>query len=164
MAEVFQFKIIKPKKLNQDAIRLEILNALRKEGREIKTEYEKTTATWKRKPEFEILVGLTRPPGSASVLVGTDNEIYNYLDQGTRIRWALMSQDWRSKTTPRRIGSGPGAGRVIIAGRRAMQRRGIGPRPGIKAREFSETIRKRRKKKFTQGMIGAMRRGANKAF
>lgn len=162
MPEVFQLKVIKPKKLKVDAIRLELLNALRAEGRDIKKEYEKTTKTWKRKPNFETLIGLTGK--DASVLVGTDSSVYKFVDEGTRIRWALMSADWKSKTKPKKIGSTRGSGRVIIAGRRAMQRRNIKPRPGIKAREFSETIRKQRRKKFTRRMVKAMQQGAKKAF
>lgn len=162
MPEVFELKVIRAKKLKVDAIRLELLNALRAEGRDVKKEYEKTTKTWKRKPKFETLIGLTG--NDASVLTGTDSSIYKYIDEGTRIRWALMSSDWKSKTTPKKIGSTRGRGRVLIAGKRAMQRRNIRPRPGIKAREFSETIRKQRKNKFTRRMVKAMQDGAKKAF
>lgn len=168
---VFVVKGIKPQKLNIDAIRQEILNELRKEGTDHKRELRKTVATWKgEKPKFESLIGLGRGAGgSASVLTGpTGSEKavwkWRWLDEGTRIRWALMSRDWKSKTRRRVFGSGRGRGRVVIAGRRAMQRRNIPPRPGIKAREWSVTLMKRRRRPFTRRMIGAMQRAGNKAY
>ena len=167
MSDVFQFKAIKPKKLQVDKIRLEILNALRAEGRDVTKEYEKTTATWKGKPKFETLIGLNRPPGGASVFVGTDNKIYGYVDKGVpariirprRAKALRFMAGSRAKTSPRHIGSGPGgaSGPVVFA---SIIRRW----PGIKAREFSETIRQRRRQKFTRRMVKAMQAGAKKAY
>ncbi len=167
MAEVFSVKQIKPKKLNVDAFRLATLNALRAEGRDVKKEYEKTTKTWKKKPEFEVLIGLTRGPGGgASVLVGTDNEIYGYVDEGTRphiIRPVRASRlrfksGYKAKTQPRKIGSQAGGafGDTVYA----MQVR----HPGNKPREFSPTIQKRRRKPFTRRMVKAMQKAGNNAF
>jgi len=168
MTTVVAMKAIKPKRLKVDAIRLEILNELRKEGTVHKQELRKTVKTWRgEKPKFESLIGLT---GQDTTVVtgptGSEKAVnkWVWLDQGTRIRWALMSRDWRSKTTPRKFSSGRGSGRVVIAGRRAMQSRGIRPRPGIKAREWSTLLTKRRKRPFTRRMIKAMKRAANKAF
>lgn len=165
MAEVFQVKLIKPKKLKVDAFRLELLNALRAEGRDVKKEYAKTTATWRRKPEFEILIGLTGK--DASVLVGTDDEIYNYVDQGTRGHYVPKSgtatmafkPGYKAKTTPRKIGSKSGGAfgeRIVRTGRWFVR--------GIDAREFSPTIQKRRRKPFTRRMVKAMQRAGSKAF
>ena len=62
-------KTIKPKKLAIDQVRLNILNALREEGRIIAKEFEKTTRTWKgTKPKFEVLIGLDSK--DAIVVVG----------------------------------------------------------------------------------------------
>lgn len=170
MSTVFLVKGIKPSRLSIDAYRLEILNQLRAEGRTQKKELDKTTKTWRgEKPKFETLVGLERPPGSASVLTGpsgSDKAVnkWVWLNEGTRIRWALMSKDWKSKTRPRWFGSGRGGGRVVIAGKRAMMRRGIRPRPGIKARGWTPDLQKRRRRPFTRGMVGAMQRASRKAF
>ena len=168
MAEVFSVKQIKPKKLNVDAFRTEVLNALRAEGRDVKKEYEKTTKTWKRKPEFEVLIGLTRGSGgSASVLVGTDNEIYGYVDEGTKGHYVPKSgaatmafqPGYKAKTAPRKIGSSAGGafGDKIV-------RRGRWWVKGIVAREFSPTIQKRRRKPFTRRMVKAMQKAGSKAF
>ena len=161
-------KAIKPKRLKVDAIRLEILNALRKEGTEHKKILRKTVETWHgEKPKFETLIGLSGSDATAITgPVGSDKAVnkWHWLNGGTKIRWALMSRDWRSKTTPHKYQSGRGSGRVLIAGRRAMQARGIRPRPGIKARGWSEDLTKQRKRPFTRAMIKAMQRGAAKAF
>ena len=168
MAEVFSVKQIKPKKLNVDAFRLETLNALRAEGRDVKKEYQKTTKTWKKKPEFEVLIGLTRGPGgSASVLVGTDDKVYRYVDEGTKGHYvpktvaATMAfrPGYKAKTKPRKIGSGAGGafGDKIV-------RRGRWWVKGIVAREFSPTIQKRRRKPFTRRMVKAMQAAGKKAF
>jgi hypothetical protein len=170
VSTIFLVKSIKPSKLRIDAYRLEILNELRGEGRDQKKELDKTTRTWKgEKPKFETLVGLERPPGSASVLTGpsgSDKAVnkWVWLNEGTRIRWALMSKDWQSKTRVRWFGSGRGSGRVVIAGKRAMMRRGIRPRPGIEARGWSEDLQKRRRRPFTRRMVKAMQRASRKAF
>ena len=165
MTEVFSVKAIKPKKLKVKEYRLEILNALRKEGTAIKKEYKKTTKTWRRQPEFEVLIGLTGK--DASVLVGKSSRIYGYVDKGTRDHYVPRSgvatmafrPGYRAKTTPGKIGSGSGgaSGTRIVRRGRWMVR-------GIKARGFSPAIQKRRRKPFTRGMIRAMQRAAEKSF
>ena len=168
MTTVVAMKAIKPKRLQVDAIRLEILNALRREGTEHKKILRKTVETWQgEKPKFETLIGLSGQDATAITgPVGSDKAVnkWHWLNGGTKIRWALMSRDWRSKTTPHKYQSRRGAGRVVIAGRRAMQSRGIAPRPGIKARGWSEDLTKQRKRPFMRAMIKAMQRGAAKAF
>jgi len=165
MPDVFQFKAIKPKKLKIDKIRMEILNALRAEGRDVTKEYEKTTASWRVKPKFETMIGLTRAEG-ASVFVGTDDEIYGYVDQGTRphvirprrARFLRFRTGYKAKTSPRKIGSGPGGASGPVRFAKIVHH------PGTQPREFSPTIRKRRRRKFTRRMVKAMQAGAKKAY
>ena len=166
MSDVFQFKGIKPKKLKVDQFRLKILNALRAEGRDVTKEYEKTTASWRKKPKFETMVGLGRPPGGASVFVGTDDEIYGYVDKGTRphvirprrARFLRFQTGYKAKTRPRHIGSGPGGASGPVRFAKVVHH------PGTQPREFSETIRQRRRQKFTRRMVKAMQAGAKKAY
>ena len=49
----FLIKPIKPGKIKAKWIRLELLNALRREGTQDKKLLRKTVATWRRKPRFE---------------------------------------------------------------------------------------------------------------
>lgn len=109
-----------------------------------------TTATWKTPVSF--YSELTKRGDDAVLFVGTDDDRYRWVNNGTRIRWALTSRDWKSKTTPRKLTPGPGAGRIVIYGRRAMTAAGIQPRPGIKAREFTHVIAENRAKSFSDDM------------
>jgi len=154
----FTIKYIGPKKnFDVDAIRLEMLNELRRQGRIFKNDFKATTRTWEHQPEFkeEIHLGANQ----ASVTVTTNSDIYKFVDKGTRIRWALMSGNWKSKTRTGVIGSVRGRGRMVICGRRAMMKRRIKARPGIKARKFSSTIKTMRTPGFTRGMQNAIKRG-----
>ena len=168
MAKIsFTFKAIKSQKLKEDVFRLAILNELRKEGTTQKKELNKTTSTWKgAKPTFETLVGLSRGlGGGASVATGPSGNTegvnkWHWLNGGTRIRWALMSPNWKSKTKPGKFKSGGGRGRVVVTGRRRMSR----PQPGIKARNWADKLQKQRRKPFTLLMIRAMNRSAKNAF
>lgn len=120
--------------------------------------YAKTYRTWSNKPSFKI-TDTSNAPKKVEVRTGTNQDQMLWLDEGTRIRWAVMSPDWVSKTKPRTLGSQSGSGRVIIAGRRAMTARGIAPRPGIKARQFTKEIVVRRSRPYSKAMTRALRRG-----
>lgn len=100
-------------------------------AREVLGLYQQTTRTWNHQPTFEV-----QRESTARWRVSTDDEIYGYLDRGTRVRRALMSRDWRSKTKPNVIASYSGRGRVLFISRRLSL-------PGIKARNFSKRIRER---------------------
>ncbi len=168
MTVVVAMKAIKPQRLKQDAIRLEILNALRAEGKQQKKLLKQTTASWSgEKPTFESLIGLTG--SDATVVTGPTGNTkgvnkWTWLDQGTKIRWALMSSNWRSKTKGGTLKSGGGSGQVVIAGKRAMQARNIRPRPGIAARGWSSMVTKMRRKPFTRLTIKAMQKGSKRLF
>lgn len=80
---------------------------------------------------------------SFRIAVGTESEnydIYRYVDQGTNIRWAVMSDDWVSKTDKSRYYSEQGQGEVVMTGRGYMTRHGIGPKPGLEPRNFTKQI------------------------
>ncbi len=147
-----------PKNLyNDKAIFFSLQRQAIREIRIIDDLYSKTYRTWKSKPGFQITNATNRQ--KISVRTGSNDDKMFWLDDGTRVRWALMSPDWVSKTRPRAIGSRGGSGRVIIAGKRAMIARGIGPRPGIKARQFTREIVVRRQKPYTKAMTRALRKG-----
>ena len=154
MPAVIETKVIKPKKIAIDAIRIELEKAVTWEGDAILKEYEKTTQTWQHKPEFEVLPEVSDT--EVTVLVGTDDKIYKFIDEGTRVRYATLSKDWQSKTKPGIIGSVPGRGRVLFVSKKR-------PRPGIEARRFTQIIQSRRKRPFQRAMIKAMKKGADKA-
>lgn len=158
----------KPRKPRPDMYRLEILNALRRMGTKVKVEMRKTIATWAgEKPTFEDTVSLKG--GDAVVEVqpeGSEIAVWKWiwLDKGTKIRWALMSGGWASKTTPGVRNSGVGAGHVIIVGKRAMTKRGIAARPGIEARNWSDDIETELFPVFIEELAEALRRATEKGW
>jgi hypothetical protein len=94
-------------------------------------QFEKTVRTWTHQPRF---TPLRRQRGWAVEV----NPIYpyQYVNRGTRVRRALMSSDWVSKTKPNVIASYRGSGRVLFISRKLA-------RPGIKARNFQDIIMRR---------------------
>ena len=161
------FKAIKPKKLKIDGISREILFALQKEGREQKRLLNKTTAGFTgEKPGFESDIDLSKG-GDAIVLTGPTGagaEKWEYLNGGTRVRYALMSSDYQAGTKPGSLAGGRKRGRAVLIGRRAFARRGLRPRPGIQAREWTKLVTNMRKKPFTQAITKAMKAGAKGFF
>ena len=153
-------KEIKASRLKSDALRLELLSAMRKAGTQVKLDFEQTTKTWKRKPKFEMVISLT-PPGP-QLIVGTDDEIYRYVDEGTRPHIILprrakalrFQSGYKAKTSPGVIGSGSGGsfGNVVFS-------QGV-HHPGTQARDFEGAIKKKREKWFKQQMTNAMKKVA----
>jgi len=144
-------------------IEAEITTSLFKEGKRFNDLYYATVSNWKVKPEFEISVDVGRD--EASVFVGTNNMIYKYLHDGTKVRWALMSDPFEPKTHPRILGVGPGVGHVVARGRSGFAKAGIPEaRPGIRAREWSQEIVKRenQSKQFEKNMQTAFDRAVRK--
>lgn len=135
----------------------EINRVLNEESRAMQTEFKKTTKTWSRPPKFQkkkIFVFNGR-----GIRVFTTDKKMLWLNRGTKTRWAVMSSDFTPKTRTRVIGSRSGSGRAILKGRRIMTARGMGAKPGIKAREFDKEIAKRRKPKFAKNVKTAIKRG-----
>jgi hypothetical protein len=103
------------------------------------------TRTWNHQPEFQVETEGTRD--SLVILIGTDDPVFGYLDQGTRVRRAVMSRDFVAKTRPGSLKSGPGRGGVVFIGRNVN-------RPGIKARNATgrtaETLEKQAEPTFNR--------------
>jgi len=162
VASAYQVKLIKPSTLKQDKMRLAFLNAMRKQATEIKREFEKTTATWEHEVKFESTVGLRRTPPGPEVLVWTDDEIYGYVNNGTRphpifpVRAKVLRFQWGGKgsytpkTTPRVIGSRAGGPSGPEVHRPYVQH------PGTEARHFDEEIEKQHRPRFKRAMERAM--------
>jgi hypothetical protein len=156
-------KSIKPKKLNIDQIRLNLLNALRAEGRAIAKEFDKTTATWKgEKPKFEMLISLTSK--DATVIVGAGGSKlgankWTWIDEGTKPHKIKAKSEptlwYRKGFTPKTrvntLSSFAGASFGSYGRPKEISH------PGIRPRNFSRVVVKRRKKRFTKAMIEAAR-------
>jgi hypothetical protein len=154
-------KGIKPKKLQIDKIRRNLLDALETEGRLIAREFDKTTASWSgEKPRFEVETNLSSR--DAEVLVGptgADKAVdkWVWLDQGTRphvirpvnAKRLAFRANYRPKTRVGVFGSAGGGSSGPRVFAKSVQH------PGTEARNWSEDIVKRRRKPFTRNMIAA---------
>lgn len=149
----FGTKPIKPKKMNIGLIRIGIYRELTKFAKEVaKEDFEPTYKTWEHdKPQTKQDVSARGNDTHARIeVVGGDKAIkkWRWLNEGTRRRWALMSPNWKSKTTPNQLNAGSGSGRAVLVGKKAFQRRGLRARRGIKARNWIKTIYNKRSKEF----------------
>lgn len=123
------------------------VSRLRRENRKVNRrimaqvlkKFKRTTKDWVRfEPGWQTKEGVDKQ--GAFFRVWTENKIMHFLDEGTDVRWAIMSSDWQSKTRPRIVSSRPGAGQVVVRGRGLMSKLKMEPRPGIEARDFAKTI------------------------
>lgn len=105
--------------------------------------YQRTTRTWKRKPRF---IPLRTPRG---VTIATDSAIYKYVDFGTRahdivarrVPFLVFRWPYKAATKPRVISSYKAQYGDNWAKRKRVRH------PGIKARDFTDTIAKRMSKR-----------------
>lgn len=143
----FHFQEIRPGPFRYNRLISALTTGVFRVGRRMKRDFERTVSTWKVKPQFEMLT--QRSSSVASVLVGTDNRIYAYINNGTAVRYATMSYDYDAKSRVRVIGSFPGRG-----GRMYVRREQ--PRRGVAAREWSFVIQRKYERDFRDAMEEAM--------
>ena len=127
----------------------EIEEVLNVEKRELGRLYRLTYMTFRNKPAMheEVKIGSRE----AYAEVSTDDKKTLWLDDGTRIRHALMSRNWVSKTRPNRLKSGIGRGKLVRVSRQIQ-------RAGIKPRNWSKIIAKTREVRFQRAVDAAVRR------
>ena len=170
MTGVLVIKQINPAKLKEDAMRLALLNPIRKAADDMHKDFKATTATWHHKVEFEKAVSLAL--GGPSIHIVTYDLIYGYVNDGTKphpifagyytglsSKMALSFQwggkgSYRPKTHPGVIGSTPGGPSGPRVAMPYVQH------PGTKARKFDEAIRKKWEPMFKRRMEDAMKAAA----
>lgn len=159
----FFFKAVKARKLKEDAFRLEFLSAIKELKGDILKDFKNTTETWDHKPEFEALTSLK---GGPSLLVGTDDEIYAYVNYGVprhdivpkkKGGYLVYRRGYVAKTKVGTLTSRRGGkyGKTV--------RREYVSHPGIEARNFELLIKKKYEKRFKRRMELAMRRAVAKS-
>lgn len=128
---IFKAKAIIPKTLLLDprATRRAVENGLTGAALSVKADFGVTVQTWKHKPKFKI------EKSAGKRIVSTDSDIYRYVSEGTDVRYAVMTPDFKPKTRPGYIGSSAGAGGVFAFSKF--------PLPGIEPRDFAITIGKK---------------------
>ena len=167
-------KAIKPKRLKVDAMRLALLNGMRKFGTQVKKEYEKTVSTWETKPKFDTLISLE---GEGPTLIagvsggGKGADHWRYVNEGTGGQGTGLNKypipkvaggktlqfqsGYNAKTSPGLINSrGGGPYGDVIYAKQVMH-------PGIRAREFDKAISEEMEPRFKRAMEAVMKDAAN---
>jgi len=173
---VITFRAIKPGAFNLKALEAEIRKAQREWMTKVVKEYQGTTKNWKHQVAF---TGRMSESGMRTMIeVGTDDEIYGYVDEGTgqaagrggkyKIEAGYYTGKSNKKalafpsvstpkTTPGSLKSGMGKkGKVDTVRRKVMH-------PGIKPRDFSKQIKKKMEPVLEADMRNAMSQGAKKS-
>lgn len=163
MSPTLSFRPITPKPLAYAQMRAELLKGLSETGRSMRGNFLRTVATWRRKADFDQFRAETPliRNNVASVEASTEDERYKWLNFGTQAHVivpvnakALSYFDtFRSKTTPRVIGSRAG----FVGGTRVFRPEGV-MHPGIEPREFDFVIADRTKSVFKNAITRAMHR------
>jgi len=139
-----------PKPVNTSAVRLKILTALNRFGRLIKRDFETTTVNFDHDVNFTIQKRFgTRV---ASIEVGTDDRVYEWLNNGTPVRYNVMTSDFVPKTQPGTLSTGPGKGGFSHVDYKH-------PRPGIQARGWTDIIADRNEDFFVAEITEAILEG-----
>lgn len=152
--------IIPKNKFKPEVFRTEAVKAMEEAAKGITADFEKTTATWKHQPEFKSAVDIGK---TVNLVVGTTDEIYGYVDKGTRphiIRpkkakaLAFPGGKYTPKTKPRFIGSMAGGSSGATVFSQEIHH------PGTKARKFTEELFKRWRNRIYDSVSKAFSRAA----
>lgn len=163
-------KTIKPARFKSEAFARAITAAANEAGKEIQKDFEATTKTWKHKVKFIREVDVKTSP--VQVLVGTDDMIYRFVDEGTEPhpifagiytgksnKKALAFQwggkgSYKAKTSPGIIGSQAGGPTGPFVAFPYVEH------PGTKPRDFDKIIQKKWEPRFKRLMEKAISAGA----
>lgn len=159
---------ISPKKLQKKWFRLEMLNALRKVGREMRNDLNATTRTWEKPVAFDFEISLTRSEAKVRVNPkdgGRGAEIWSMLDKGTEAHtiraknaeFLAFSSDYKAKTRPGEFASfaGGSSGETVFA--KEVQH------PGTEPRDWSVDLAAKYKPRFYELSNEALRRAVRKS-
>lgn len=149
---------------NASVFRQEIKAEAKAVAADMKKDFEKTTRTWKHKVAFKDTS--TESGDEATASVETKDEIYGYVDQGTkphiirpRKRKGLLSfkSKYKAKTTPHVINSHQGG----ASGKQVFAR--VVHHPGTDPRYFTRDIQAAWQPKFKKRIESAIARAAKKS-
>lgn len=135
---MYTVKFFKPDVLSSNRVRGYMLSGMRYIEEQMLVDVEATTATWSHKPIFEHK--LFYSGGNATISISTTDPAWNYLDGGTKVRYAQMARGFQSKTAVRWFGSGPGnyGAPPNVGGVRFVSQ--AIPHHGIAARQWSDML------------------------
>ena len=127
-------------------------NSLEQTAKSMLIDYRVTVRTWKNKPQFKI----ERKPWEREVFTAmtfskpaTPGDIYGYVAEGTRVRYATMTPNFRAKSRIMKIRSLKGRGGVAFIDTNR-------PRPGIQAREWPTAIGRKWSRQWNRTLTTAV--------
>ena len=130
---------------------------LQKVGRLAVRDFGYGVKTWVSKPKFTF-----KTTRDLSLVVGTNDDVYKFINWGTETRWAVMSPDFVAKTRPGRLNARGGSGRVMIRGKSGMFLAGRRfPQQGIEARRFDKLVMIRMERNLNKMIPTLIRRLIN---
>lgn len=116
---------------------------------------KKAVSTWRDPVPFYYKI--EKKGDEVSVLVSTNNRIFYFINEGTDIRYATMTEDFIPKSSPGSLSAGMGAGGVAYVSRKV-------PRPGITPRRFMETVSLKHEARFLSRMAFTLSDEINNTF
>lgn len=131
-SEVFGARAFVAAPLSSKEVRACILNKLKTTAQYAEKQLNGVVATWNHDVDFTKPI-IRYSGGDAYISISTDDDAFFYLDEGTVIRWAHMTDNFVPKTSRRSFRSSKGVGGV----------RRIGPPPifpGIEPREWTVAL------------------------
>ena len=133
----------------EDRAFLHEIRAINKKfAQRMRRSFGETVRTWEDKPKFR---QETETHPEPAVAVYTEDEVYGYVSGGTRVRRAVMSQDFSPKTRPGQLRARPGRGGVVFISRKIEL-------PGIEAREFPAQVEDRHQGEYADAVNAAIDR------
>ncbi len=119
---------------------------VRKTLQGVQKRHEDVVKPWKSKDRPKFIPVVKRQHNAIFGFVNMEGEnaeqahktVWQLLEHGTKVRFMQLSGNWQSKTSPRQLSSGPGAGFKLGIDTKDGQ-------PGIVAREWSDTVGKAEK-------------------
>ncbi len=141
-----EVKITKPKPFNITRFLRGLDRAVEKQGEEIKKDFESTCETWDHKPEFT--VEHVRSGDNIEYTVGTDDNVYFWLNDGTSKRYAHMRDPYNRKTVPGQLKARSGGGEVAYISKKVPS--AVSPddgQEGITPRKWDEMIMEKHERK-----------------
>lgn len=159
MSNAIVFRPILPsKKYNTAAVRNAIDSEIEAIANDILLDYELTTATWKRNIKFIKMVHVSKD--RQEILVGTDDEIYGYVDKGTRRHKIRPKKPGGTLAFPSMFVPKTSPGKMVASfghsGGDTVFAKEVN-HPGTKPRNFSKNIQKKWKPLFLRRMEKAMK-------
>ena len=167
------WQAILPGAFDASAFRFEMEDTLSRLGFGILLDFYKTVSTWDTQPVFESETNINdqlmevhvycdalrdgdRVRGARRPQPAPVNLVYYFLNEGTAVRYATMSPDFRPKSRVRTLGSFPGQGGIASVSV-------LKPRPGIVARKWDEEIKKKYDRFIHHQLRGALVRGVRRS-